>query len=370
MLLSISSGWADCLHCGLSTLRVMTDPDAKPALDAESVSAWMGDNIPDASAPFNFTLIAGGRSNLTYRVDDADGRAFVLRRPPTGHVLATAHDMSREFRVIAAVGPAGVPVPGALGLCTDESVNGTPFYVMDFVDGWVLRTEEEATAVLDEQGRRAAAESLVDTLAQIHAVDVDAVGLGDLGRREGYIARQLKRWYAQYQASRDQGGGPDVAAVDAVHDLLAAGMPEQGTPSLVHGDYRLDNTVVGADHRIAAVLDWELCTLGDPLADLGALLAYWTEPGQASPLGQSPTSAVGFPTKAEVVELYATASGRDVSRVGYYTAFAYWRLACILEGVYVRYAAGAMGDQDVDHSFYPAAIAGLADRAHQTLGAG
>ena len=346
----------------------MADPDEHlPGIDREKVSAWLVANIPGAAAPFGFSLIAGGRSNLTYRVDDATGRALVLRRPPTGHVLATAHDMSREYRVIAAVGPAGVPVPQALGLCSDEAVNGAPFYVMSFVEGHILRSEAEATAALGEAGRRRAAESLITTLAQIHAVDVDAVGLGDLGRREGYIARQLKRWYAQYQASRDQGNGPDVKLVDEVHDALSASIPEQGSPSLVHGDYRLDNTVVGADSRIAAVLDWELCTLGDPLADLGALLAYWAEPGQASALGATPTTAGGFPTKAEVVELYAAASGRDVSRVGYYTAFAYWRLACILEGVYVRYANGAMGNDGFDYTGYPPAIENLARQAADIL---
>ncbi|HET9692244.1 MAG TPA: phosphotransferase family protein [Acidimicrobiales bacterium] len=346
----------------------MADTDATlPGIDREKVSAWMGDNIPGATAPFTFTLVAGGRSNLTYRVDDAAGRAVVLRRPPTGHVLATAHDMGREHRVIAAVGPAGVPVPEALGLCTDDAVNGAPFYVMSFVDGHILRNEAEATAALDEPGRRQAAESLVATLAQIHAVDVDAVGLGDLGRREGYIARQLKRWYAQYQASRDQGNGPDVQLIDEVHDALLADIPAQGAPSLVHGDYRLDNTVVGHDNRIAAVLDWELCTLGDPLADLGALLAYWAEPGQAAALGATPTTAPGFPARAEVVELYARASGRDVSRVSYYVAFAYWRLACILEGVYVRYANGAMGNDGFDYTGYPPAIEHLARQASDTL---
>ena len=340
-----------------------------PGLDPERVSAWFADNIPDATGPLGFTLIAGGRSNLTYRVDDAGGRAFVLRRPPTGQVLATAHDMGREHRVIAAVGPAGVPVPPALGLCTDESVTGAPFYVMGFVDGWILRSAEDAAAALDEAGRRAAARSLVETLAQIHAVDPDAVGLGDLGRKEGYISRQLKRWYGQYQASRDQGGGPSVEAVDRVHERLLTGVPEQGPAAIVHGDYRLDNTVVGRDLRVAAVLDWELCTLGDPLADLGALLAYWTEPGEPSPLGASPTAAPGFPTRAEVASLYGEASGRDVTGIGYYLAFAYWKLACILEGVYVRYANGAMGATDFDFSYYPTAIAGLADRAEAALAA-
>lgn len=338
-----------------------------PGLDAGRVSAWLTANIPDATGPFTFTLIAGGRSNLTFRVDAADGRALVLRRPPTGHVLATAHDMGREHRVIAALGPAGVPVPPALGLCVDEAVNGAPFYVMGFVDGWILRNAEEAAAALDPASRRVAAGSLVSTLAQLHAVDPDAVGLGDLGRREGYIARQLKRWYAQYQASRDQGGGPSVEAVDRVHDRLLTGIPDQGPAAVVHGDYRLDNTVIGRDLRVAAVLDWELCTLGDPLADVGALLAYWTEPGEPSPLGASPTAAGGFPTRAEVADMYGTASGRDLSQLGYYVAFAYWKLACILEGVYVRYANGAMGDTGFDFSFYPAAITGLADRAEAAL---
>lgn len=351
----------------------MTRPDGTgsdpslPGVDAEKVSAWFADNIPGAAPPLSYTLIAGGRSNLTYRVDDSAGHAFVLRRPPTGHLLPTAHDMAREHRIIAAVGPAGVPVAPALGLCTDEAVNGAPFYVMGFVDGLILRDAPQVEAALPVERRGPAAVSLVETLAQIHAVDVDAVGLGDLGRKEGYIPRQLKRWYGQYQASRDTGHGPAVPAVDELHELLAASVPEQGPAALVHGDYRLDNTVLHPDGHIAAVLDWELCTLGDPLADLGALLAYWAEPGEDSPLGASATTAEGFPRRDEVIELYAKASGRDVSQVNYYLAFAYWKLACILEGVYVRYVAGSMGDTGFDYSFYPDAITGLGDRARRTL---
>ncbi|MCU4187331.1 phosphotransferase family protein [Acidiferrimicrobium sp. IK] len=351
----------------------MTDPDgsgvdrALPGIDTNRVSAWYADNIPGTTLPLHFTLIAGGRSNLTYRVDDAAGRATVLRRPPTGHLLPTAHDMAREHRLIAAVAPAGVPVAPALGLCTDESVNGAPFYVMGFVDGLIVRSAEQAEAAWDVPARRVVAESLIDTLAQIHAVDPDAAGLGDLSRREGYVARQLKRWYSQYQASRDGAGGPDVKLVDQLHGMLSASIPEQGPATLVHGDYRLDNTVVGSDHRIAAVLDWELCTLGDPLADMGALLAYWSEPGEESPLGASATGVEGFPLRAEVAELYAKASGRDLSQLDFFYAFALWKLACILEGVYVRYVAGAMGDTDFDYSFYPAAISGLAERAHDAL---
>lgn len=343
-------------------------PERVEGIRAANVTAWFADHVAGVVPPLRFDLIAGGRSNLTYQVTDDSRRYFVLRRPPTGHLLPTAHDMAREHRIIAAMGPAGVPVPAALGLCTDTEVTGAPFYVMGFADGYVLRTEEDASSALEPPTRAVAATSLVDTLAQIHGLDVDAIGLGDLARREGYIARQLKRWYAQYQASRDEHGGPSVDAVDRVHHGLVGRIPEQGPVSVVHGDYRLDNTVVDPDGRMVAVLDWELCTLGDPLADLAGLLAYWSEPGESSPLGKSATSAPGFPTRAEVAERYAWASRRDVSQLDFYLAFASWKLACILEGVYTRYLAGAMGDGDFDFSFYPAAIVGLADRAEEALG--
>jgi aminoglycoside phosphotransferase (APT) family kinase protein len=316
--------------------------------------------------PLQFTLIAGGRSNLTFGVHDAAGRRFVLRRPPTGHLLPTAHDMGREHRIISAVGAAGVPVPAALGHCADPAVTGAPFYVMDFVAGHILRTREEVTAVFGAGECRRIGEDLIDTLAAIHAVDIDAVGLGDLARRDGYIARQLKRWYGQYRASRDEQAGPDVPDVDAVHDLLAARIPEQGPAGIVHGDYRLDNTMVGADATIAAVLDWELCTLGDTMADLGQLLTYWGEPGDASPLEHSATLAPGFPSRAELTARYAEVSGRDVSSLDFYLAFANWKLACILEGVYTRYAGGAMGRDGFDFSSYPDRIASLAAAAAET----
>jgi aminoglycoside phosphotransferase (APT) family kinase protein len=340
----------------------MTD-DSVEAIDVPKVSTWFEANIPGVVTPLNFDLVAGGRSNLTYRVADAAGHTYVLRRPPTGLLLATAHDMSREHRLIAAMGPAGVPVPQALGLCTDGTVNGAPFYVMNFVAGHVVHSAEEAEALFDLHGRQRVSESLVDTLAAIHALDPDEVGLGDLARREGYIARQLKRWYGQYQASRDQAGGPDVPAVDEVHAALIETIPEQGPAGVVHGDYRLDNTMVDDAGEVVAVLDWELCTLGDVLADVGQLLAYWAEPGEESPLAHSGTQAAGFFSRAEVVERYAKVSGRDLSQLDYYEAFAYWKLACILEGVYVRYAAGAMGETDFDYSFYPDSIAALGQAA-------
>jgi aminoglycoside phosphotransferase (APT) family kinase protein len=308
-------------------------------IDADGVTGWFEAHAPGAEPPLRFSLIAGGRSNLTYRVTDAGGRSWVLRRPPLGHVLATAHDMGREHRIISALAPTDVPVAPVIGLCTDEGVNGAPFYVMGFVEGLVVR-DRAAAEQLGVDERRNASSQLADVLASIHAVDPDAVGLGELGRREGYIERQLRRWYGQWQGSKTR----ELEVVDEVHDALAARVPEQGAATIVHGDYRLDNCLLAADGTIAAVLDWELCTLGDPLADAGLLLVYWTEPGDAHPaLLDAATLAEGFVTRAELMDMYAAASGRDVSHVDYYVAFGYWKLACILEGVYARYRGGAMG---------------------------
>jgi aminoglycoside phosphotransferase (APT) family kinase protein len=310
------------------------------------VSEWMDANIDGFRGPYQFDLVPGGRSNLTFIVTDTLGRRCVLRRPPTSHVLPTAHDMTREYRVVHALNPTAVPVPAALGLCQDESVNGHPFYVMGFVDGYVLRDQAAAERAFPLQQRRVAGEHLVDVLADLHAVDVDAVGLGDFGRKEAYIERQLKRWYGQFQQSATT-QGRSIAAVDEVHAVLSSRIPAQGPAAIVHGDYRMDNTMFGADARVAAVLDWELCTLGDPLADLGLLMVYWAEPGDEHvALGHAPTLAPGFPSRDEVRQRYAARSGRDLAALDFYVAFGYWKLACVLEGVFARYAGGAMaGDR-------------------------
>ena len=304
-------------------------------IDVERVSAWLETNIAGTKAPFDFSFISGGRSNLTFAVTDAEGRKLVLRRPPISHVLATAHDMGREHRIISALRDTPVPVPQALGFCEDESVNGRPFYVMDLVEGHVLRTPQLAEEHLDADARITAGHDLVDVLVKIHAVDPAAVGLGDLGRPQGYIERQLKRWFGQFQSSQQQmreaGTGRPAPAVEEAHARLAANVPAQSEVTIAHGDYRLDNTIVGDDGRIRAVLDWELCTLGDPLADLGTLLVYYNQPP-------------GFPAADELVARYREQSGRDTASLDYYTAFGHWRLACIIEGVYSRYAAGAMGE--------------------------
>ncbi|MGI8663753.1 MAG: phosphotransferase family protein [Acidimicrobiales bacterium] len=341
------------------------DPDG---VHGAAVTAWFAEHVPDAVAPLDFSLIAGGHSNLTYRVADAAGGRWVLRRPPLGHVLATAHDMGREHKIIAALGPTAVPVPPIAGLCSDDSVNGAPFYVMRFVEGHVVRDAATAHSVLDDAGRRHAGDSIADVLADIHAVDVDAVGLGDLGKKEGYIARQLKRWYSQFQSSNELTGRA-VPLVHDVHDALAARIPEQGAPAIVHGDYRLDNCLVDDAGHIAAVLDWELCTLGDPLADLGLLIVYWTEPGDAQQaLLAAPTVVEGFPSRAEVVDRYAERSGRDVSSVDFYVAFGYWKLACIIEGVFARYSKGAMGKAS-GYEGFERQVSGLAELAADRVAA-
>jgi aminoglycoside phosphotransferase (APT) family kinase protein len=336
--------------------------EAPKGVDVARVTAWFEVHAPEVAPPLTFELIAGGRSNLTYRVTDTAGHAWVLRRPPLGQVLATAHDMGREHRIIAALAATDVPVAPVVGLCEDEAVTGAPFYVMGFVDGLVARDAAAARA-LDVGARTRAGEQIPDVLARIHAVDPDAVGLGDLGRREGYVERQLKRWYGQWQKSKTR----DLAVVDEVHDALATRVPEQGPAAIVHGDYRLDNCLLAPDGTIAAVLDWELCTLGDPLADVGLLVVYWTEPEDRHPaLLDASTTLEGFPTRAAVIERYAAASGRDVSDVDYFVAFGYWKLACILEGVYARYRGGVMGESSGFEGF-ARQVEILADAARSTV---
>lgn len=321
----------------------MPEPEVT-GIAADNVSEWIVSRRPTTAVPLTFDLIAGGHSNLTYRVTDANGQRLVLRRPPLGHVLATAHDMEREHTIISALGPTDVPVPSVVGLCTDESVNGAPFYVMEYVDGNVIRNTQQAE-LLTPQQRRTASDSLIDVLALIHSVDVHEVGLSDLAKHDSYLERQLKRWYGQFCASRELAGNLDLREVDEAHALLAAHVPPQQGVAIVHGDYRLDNTMLDSHGHVAAVLDWEICTLGDPLADLGLLCVYWTDPGEPAVMPQaSPTSLEGFARSSELIERYAATSSRDLSQIDYYIAFGSWKLTCIIAGVYARYAAGAMGD--------------------------
>lgn len=333
-------------------------------IDIEPVSKWLAANIPGAVAPFTFQLIAGGRSNLTFKVVGADGTRFVLRRPPLGHVLATAHDMAREHRIIAAVGRTDVPVPPALGVCIDEAVNGAPFYVMGYVDGIVLDSPDRA-ATMPVALRVQASEHLIDVLADLHSVDVDQVGLGDLAKREGYVARQVKRWSTQWAQSKTR----ELPAIDEVARLLGERLPEQRGVVIAHGDYRFGNCLTDvAAGRIAAVLDWELCTLGDPLADVGYLGVYWYDGEAANTRANDPTSAGGFPSYPDLLQRYALRTGRDLSGIGYYVAFSCWRLAVISEGVYARYLHGAMGSQEgVEFETFKVGTEGLAERALEAM---
>lgn len=310
---------------------------------SENVESWLVANIAGAVAPFSYVQIAGGHSNLTFAVTDAAGNRYVLRRPPLGHRLASAHDMGREHRIIAALAASDVPVAPALGFCDDPAVNDLPFYVMRFVDGLVVRDKEFAEASLTPAARRRASESLVDTMARIHAVDINRVGLADLGKHEGYIARQLKRWHQNIVDQRTR----DLPLVESVYEELMRRIPEQKGVSIVHGDYRLDNCMVNADGDVIAVLDWEICTLGDPMADVGLLMVYWNGPhDEASAWSNTVCTADGFLDRADLAARYAEKSGRDISQLDFYTAFAFWKLACIIEGVYARYLGGALGEKD------------------------
>jgi aminoglycoside phosphotransferase (APT) family kinase protein len=286
----------------------------------------------------------GGRSNLTYFVTSPAG-AVVLRRPPLRAVRPTAHDMTREHRVLSALSGTAVPVPEPLLLCTDPDVLGAPFYVMRRVPGVVVRAAFPDGYATEPADRLAITEALVDVLADLHAVDPAAVGLPGFGRPEGYLARQVRRWAGEWQALRTA----DLPAVDALAAELTAGLPDSPSGPVVHGDYKLDNVMLDpADPgRIAAVLDWEMSTLGDPLADLGLFCVYW-QPQAAAGVVPSVTHLPGFPRRSDVVARYAARTGRDVSALPWYVAFGYFKLACVVAGIVVRQRAGAMIDNSLD----------------------
>lgn len=306
-----------------------------PGLDPEKLRGRLDRDRPGlVDGPLSARLIEGGRSNLTYLVTDGT-HDWVVRRPPLGHVLATAHDMKREFRVISALHPTAVPVPEPLLLCEDSEVLGAPFYVMEYVTGTPYRTAEQLSPLGPER-TRAALLGLLDTLVELHAVDPAAVGLADFGRPEGFLDRQLRRWGKQLDASRNR----DLAGVDELHAALGRSLPHSPAPTVIHGDYRLDNVLIGDDDRIKAVLDWEMSTLGDPLTDLGLLVMY-SAPLEitGSPISTT-AGAAGHPDPAELIERYAAGSGRDTSAIAWYTAFAWFKLAVILEGIHYRYTLG------------------------------
>jgi aminoglycoside phosphotransferase (APT) family kinase protein len=373
----------------------MTVSSSPPGIPSPvRLEGWLDDTIGGEPAELvDIQLIAGGRSNLTYRLTVARAgqpRLLVLRRPPLGHVLPTAHDMGREYRVLSALSGTRVPVARPVAFCDDPEVIGAPFYLMEHVPGAVLRTRQD-TSVLTELQARELSEGLADMLAAIHGVDVEAVGLAGLGRGRGYLRRQLDRWQRQWELSvtRDVPGYGELVA------RLTDRLPAEGEATLVHGDFRLDNLLVAVAPRprIMAVVDWEMATIGDPLADLGLTLVYWTDPGEEGwlnpPTGtqgpQEPhepqdaqelpargvstdaTASPGFLSRAEFAAAYAERTGRDISRIGYYVAFGYFKLAVVLEGINARY----LKHQTVGEGFHQdgLAVPTLVTRAHEVLDA-
>lgn len=315
------------------------DNDAPPeGVDLDRLRPWFATHVDDADdGPLVAELIAGGRSNLTYAITQG-ARTWVLRRPPLGHVVATAHDMGREYRVISGLADSSVPVPRAFAFCDDTSVNDAPFYVMERVDGQILRTPEEMATLAPDDPRRIS-HDLIDVLARLHAVDYEAVGLGDFGRPEGFLARNVARWGKQWQANKTR----ELATLDEVARRLEVALPESGPPSIIHGDYRLDNTMLANDDpgRVVAVLDWEMSTLGDPLTDLALFLVYWgNAAGPAIASGAGIASVPGFLSRDEIVQRYAEQSGRSVEHLDFYLVFAMYKLAVILEGINARFLMG------------------------------
>ncbi|HSI93180.1 MAG TPA: phosphotransferase family protein [Jiangellaceae bacterium] len=307
-----------------------------PGVDLVRLRSYLDEAAPGLVAgPLAAELIEGGRSNLTYVVGDGD-KTWVLRRPPLGHVLPTAHNMAREHRVITALAPTPVPVPRPILLCPDESVLDAPFYLMEYVDGIVYRTQEQSAALGPDRARNLV-ESMLDVLADLHAVEPGDVGLADFGRPDGFLERQLRRWRAQLDASRSR----PLPGIDELHEILGRTIPVSPPPAIVHGDYRLDNLIIGTGDRIAAVVDWEMTTIGDPLADLGLLLTYWDG---LSAIPGSVSAAVGpdtaFPRGSELVAGYARRRPIDLGRLPWYVAFGCFKLAVITEGIHYRYVSG------------------------------
>jgi aminoglycoside phosphotransferase (APT) family kinase protein len=308
----------------------------------ENVSRFFREHVPNGDIALTFELISGGRSNLTYLVRGA-GRSWVLRRPPLGHVLPAAHDMAREYRVLSALAPTDVPAPRPIALCEDSTINDAPFYVMEYCPGVILADDIPAGYAESADDRRRISLALVSTLVRLHAVDYRAVGLEGLGRPEGYLERQVRRWAEQWERSKTS----DLAEIDALIQRLRKALPPSPSPTIVHGDYRLGNMALEPNDpgRVVAIFDWEMATLGDPLADLGYTLVYWIEPSdapQSGGVGSLPavTARPGFLSRRELIKEYAARSGRNMDAIDFYQVLALYKLAVISEGIYARHQQG------------------------------
>ena len=346
----------------------MTDPRDLRGLDAAAVEKWIVANIDGLNAPITFGLIAGGHSNLTYSGTDANGRSFVLRRPPLSAKSGNAHNMAREFNVLAALVPTQVPVPAPLALCEDASVNELPFYVMDLVDGVIVDNPAAADRFLpDPAHRRFASEQIVDVLATLHQVDIDEIGIGAMGRRENFLERQLTRLYSVWEQTKTR----ELASIDDLHRRLIQAMPPQRYTGIVHSDFRFGNVLLDGSGGLTGVLDWELWALGDVLSDVGFLLNNWYEPDNQDPLiwmEMPPTVQPGFFSRDEVSARYAAQTGFDLSQIEFYRAFQYWKVAILAEGVKRRYESGTMATADVDFAHLNQRVIDLTSLADQHLG--
>jgi aminoglycoside phosphotransferase (APT) family kinase protein len=331
----------------------------------DRVAGWLREQGVSLLSPVVVELISGGRSNLTYSLIGADGSRVVLRRPPLDGILETAHDMSREWRFMRALRSTAVPVPDVLAIADTAEPLGVPFYVMSFVEGIVLH-DAQAARGLRPAAQAKAASSLIDTMAALHAVDIDEVGLASIAKREDYVARQLRRWKRQW----DQSKSGDMGAVDAAHAQLSRAIPPQTRNAIVHGDFRLGNMLCAPDGEISAVLDWELATLGDPLADLGWLLSSWLEAAERevhSAEDAPPSILPGFPSRQWMIDRYRRRTGADLSEIEFFVAFAFWRSACIGAGVLARYEAGVMEDDGFSPTTLRQTIGHRAEAALQLL---
>jgi len=302
------------------------------AVDAAGIERWFGELGLEFAGPLRFDRIGLGQSNLTYVVSDEAGRRWVLRRPPLCQLLASAHDVVREARIMAALADTDVPAPRILGVTHDDAVSDVPVVLMEFIDGQVVDTMAIAES-LTPQRRRAITDSMPRTLAKIHAVDLNRVGLADLASHKPYAQRQLKRWAGQWEQSKTR----EVPDLDDLTRRLVAAVPEQTEVALVHGDFHLRNVILSREGgAVIGVLDWELSTLGDPLADMGSMLAYWTDPGEEVFTDYAPTTLDGFGTRAEVSRIYLEETGRDPQALKYWHVLGLWKLAVIAEGVMRR----------------------------------
>ena len=335
--------------------------------DIPAVEAWIAANIPSLTPPFTWTRLPGGHSNLTYKIVALDGAEAVIRRPPMGELLPKAHDMGREWSLIKALGPTAGPVPAALGFCETPEVTGAWFYVMGVVNGRPLYNADDCLEWVAPENRVTLAHSFIDVLADLHSLDPDELGLGDLGKKENYVGRQLKTWYRSWTASIEPAQYDDPRAHELQRYFLEH-MPDQGPAKVVHGDYGLHNCLIGADGTVAAVVDWEISTLGDPLADLAYALNQWSEPGDpvlAGPGG--PTSLPGFPSRAYLADRYAARTGRDLTMLDFYVGFNRWKTAAIVHGVYARYMEGKKSTEGVDVETLRLRIGLALDSAEQAI---